>query len=166
MAVPEAEVASRVLLLKRFRTLLLQQRERFESYITVLDKQKDKIETGSVEDLISHVELEEKIIGDIISIQKVVEPMKAVISNAALSASPDVAASLDVATSFDVERITSTIEALRAEAAVRVLRNKNLLSARMGEIRTEINALRANPFTRRKSPFASEDTPSFIDIKG
>jgi hypothetical protein len=153
MAVSETEVASRVLLLKRFRTLLLQQRERFESYIMVLDKQKEKIEEGSVEDLITHVEFEEKIIGDIISIQKVVEPMRAVISGAALTTAPE------------VEHITSTIDALRTEAAARIVRNKNLLSTRMGEIRTELNALRVNPFARRKSPFASEDTPSFIDIK-
>jgi hypothetical protein len=150
MGVSETEVASRVLLLKRFRTLLLQQRERFESYITVLDKQKDKIEAGSVEDIITHVELEEKIIGDIISIQKVVEPMRAVISGA-----PP-----------EMERITSTIDALRVEAAARVARNKTLLSTRMGEIRTELDALRVNPFARRKSPFATEDMPSFIDIKG
>jgi hypothetical protein len=154
MAVSEAEFASRVLLLKRFRTLLLQQRERFESYISVLDNQKDKIESGSVEDLIAHVELEEKIIGDIISIQKVIEPMKAVIPGNAITAAPDVG------------RISSTIETLRTEAAARVVRNKNLLSVRMGEIRTELNALRANPFSRRKSPFASEETPSLIDIKG
>ena len=154
MAVPEAEVASRVVLLKRFRTLLLQQKERFESYLTVLDKQKDKIETSSVEDLIAHVELEEKIVGDIISIQKVVEPMRAIVPAAALMASPDVG------------HIASTFETLRVEAAARVTRNKNLLQSRMEEIRMEINALRVNPFARRPSPFSSGDTPSLIDIKG
>ncbi|MDR1230378.1 MAG: flagellar biosynthesis protein FlgN [Spirochaetaceae bacterium] len=154
MAVSEAEVASRVLLLKRFRALLLQQRERFESYITVLDKQKEKIESGSVEDLMAHVELEEKIIGDIISIQKAVEPMRAVISESMLAAAPEAG------------HIASAIEALRVEAANRVVRNKDLLTVRMEEIRTELNALRTNPFARRKSPFASEDSPSFIDIKG
>jgi hypothetical protein len=154
MAVSEAEFASRVILLKRLRTLLLQQRERFESYITVLDKQKDKIETGSVEDLITHVELEETIIGDIIALQKVIEPMQAIIPTASLTATPDVA------------KISSTIETLRVEALDRVTRNKVLISTRMGEIRTELGNLRANPFARRKSPFASEQIPSFIDIKG
>ncbi|MDR1095983.1 MAG: flagellar biosynthesis protein FlgN [Spirochaetaceae bacterium] len=154
MAISEAEVASRILLLKRFRALLLQQRERFESYITVLDKQKEKIESGSVEDLIAHVELEEKIIGDIVSIQKAVEPMQAVISESMFATAPE------------VEHIASAIESLRVEAADRVERNKDLLTVRMGEIRTELTALRSNPFTRRKSPFVSESAPSFIDIKG
>jgi hypothetical protein len=154
MAVPEEEVASRVVLLKRFRTLLLQQRERFESYLTVLDKQKDKIETGSVEELITHVDLEEKIVDDILAIQKVIEPMRAIVPDTALAASPD------------VRHITSAIEMLRVEAVARVTRNKNLLQSRMEEIRTEINALRVNPFARRPSPFTSGDAPSFIDIKG
>jgi hypothetical protein len=154
MAVPETEVALRVALLRRFRTLLLQQRERFETYLTVLDKQKDTIETGSVEDLIVHVELEEKIIGDIMSIQKVIEPMRAIVPTTALTASPDVG------------HIASTVETLRVEAAARVTRNKNLLQSRMEETRTEINALYVNPFARRPSPFSSGDAPSFIDIKG
>jgi hypothetical protein len=154
MAVSEAEAASRIVLLKRFRTLLLQQKERFESYLAVLDKQKDKIETGSVEELIAHVELEEKIIGDIIAIQKVIEPMRAIVPAAALAASPD------------VKQIASTIETLRVETVTRVTRNKNLLQSRMEAMRTEIKALRVNPFARRPSPFASGDTPSLIDIKG
>jgi hypothetical protein len=154
MAVPEAEVVSRVALLKRFRMLLLQQKERFESYLTVLDKQKDTIETGSVEELIAHVELEEKIVGDIMAIQKVIEPMRAIVPDAALTASPDVG------------HIASTVETLCVEATVRVTRNKNLLQSRMEDIRTKINTLRVNPFARRPSPFTSGDTPSFIDIMG
>jgi hypothetical protein len=154
MPVSETEVTSRVVLLKRFRALLLQQRERFETYLAALDKQKDKVESGSVEDLIAHVEFEEKIIGDIMAIQKVIEPMRRIVPAAVLAASPD------------VRQIASTIETLRVEAATRVMRNKDLLQSRMKEIRTEINALRVNPFVRRPSPFTSGDPPSFIDIKG
>jgi hypothetical protein len=154
MDLSEEEVASRVVLLRRFRALLLQQREHFESYLTVLDKQMDKIETGSVEDLIAHVELEEKIIGDILTIQKVIEPMRAIVPAAALASAPDVG------------HIASTIEMLRAEAVVRVTRNKDLLQSRMEDIRTEIDMFRVNPFARRQSPFAPSDAPSFIDIKG
>jgi hypothetical protein len=154
MAVTEEEVASRVVLLKRFRAFLLRQKEHFESYLTVLDNQMGKIETGSVEELIAHVELEEKIVGDIMAIQKVIEPMRAIVPAAAFAAGSDVG------------RIASTIETLRMEAVSRVTRNKNLLQSRMEDIRTDLNALRVNPFARRQSPFTSTDAPSFIDIKG
>jgi hypothetical protein len=154
MAISEEEVASRIVLLKRFRALLLQQREHFEFYLAVLDKQMGEIGTGSVEDLIAHVELEEKIIGDILAIQKVIEPMRAIVPAAAFAAGSDVG------------RIASTVETLRMEAVSRVTRNKNLLQSRMEDIRADLNALRVNPFARRQSPFASTDAPSFIDIKG
>lgn len=153
MPVSDAEIASRIALLKQFRELLQSQRERFESYLTVLDKQKDKIESGSVEDLLSHVDLEEKIVADIIAIQKVAEPLKTVIPKMALDKTPDIA------------HIAGTIETLREKAAARVIRNKELLSTRMGLIREELKDIKANPFSRKQSPFAREDTPSLIDIK-
>ena len=153
MPVPDAEIASRITLLKRFRELLQSQRERFEAYLTVLDKQKDKIESGSVEDLLAHVDLEEKIVADIISIQKVAEPLKAVIPKAALAKAPDIV------------RIAETIDTLHEKAAARVIRNKELLSTRMGTIHEELKDLRANPFTRKQSPYGAREEPSFIDIK-
>ena len=153
MPVPDAEIASRITLLKRFRELLQSQRERFEAYLTVLDKQKDKIESGSVEDLLAHVDLEEKIVADIISIQKVAEPLKAVIPQTALAKAPDIAS------------IAETIDALHEKAAASVIRNKELLSTRMGTIREELKDLRANPFTRKQSPYGAREEPSFIDIK-
>ena len=70
------ELAQRVAVLRRFRTLLQQQRDRFRSYLEVLDKQQDIIATGSAEELLSHVELEEKIVADIFSIQKVIDPLE------------------------------------------------------------------------------------------
>lgn len=154
MAVSETEVASRVALLKRFRALLFRQRERFESYVAVLDKQKDSIETASVEDLAAHIELEEKIVADILAIQKVIEPMRDVIPKTAFAGYPDAA------------NIEAAIEALRGETAARVVRNKDLLSTRMDAIQAELKALRGNPFARRKSLFAAEQAPGLIDIKG
>ncbi len=71
------EVARRVAVLRRFKELLSQQRDRFREYLTVLDKQKDVIEGGSADDLLSHVELEEKIVANIFSIQKVIDPLEA-----------------------------------------------------------------------------------------
>ena len=58
------ELAQRVAVLKRFKTLLTQQRDRFRSYLDLLDKQQNVIESGSAEDLLTYVELEEKIVAD------------------------------------------------------------------------------------------------------
>jgi hypothetical protein len=153
LPITDAELASRVSQLKRFRELLQKQKTHFEDYITVLDKQRGDIAPGDVDALIAHVEPEEKIAADIAAIQKVVEPLRTVIPAAAIAKAPALSS------------ITSTIEKLRGEANGRIQRNKTLLETRMAEIRNEIKALRANPFAR-KSPFSQSETPSLIDIMG
>ncbi len=147
------EVARRVAVLRRFKELLSQQRDRFREYLTVLDKQKDVIEGGSAEDLLSHVELEEKIVANIFSIQKVIDPLEAMYK-----------ASFPQRES-DVPSLKAALQELQSEAAVRSKRNQELLSKRMAELRTEIKLLKGNPYARRPS-YSGENTASLIDIKG
>jgi hypothetical protein len=165
------ELARRVAILRRFRTLLQEQRDRFRSYLEVLDKQQDIIETGSAEDLLFQVELEEQIVADIFSIQKVIDPLEemyhAVISGAGLPAGgrplPPAPESAD-----DVPDLKAALEDLKNEAVIRSTRNKELLSRRMVELRTEIKALRDNPYAAgaRRSAFSSANTASLVDIEG
>ncbi|MCL2270501.1 MAG: flagellar biosynthesis protein FlgN, partial [Treponema sp.] len=63
-------------ILRRLRELLVRQSERFNSYLAALEKQQAVIKSGSPEELIAHVELEERIIADIFSIQKVIDPLE------------------------------------------------------------------------------------------
>jgi acyl-CoA reductase-like NAD-dependent aldehyde dehydrogenase len=147
------EVARRVAILKRFRELLTQQRDRFYEYLNVLDKQKDDIETGSAEDLLSHVELEEKIVGNIFSIQKVIDPLEAMYK-----------ASFPHRES-EVPNLKAALQDLQTEAATRSKRNQELLSKRMSELRTEIKLLKGNPYAKRPS-YSAEHSASLIDIKG
>jgi hypothetical protein len=158
------ELAQRVAVLKRFKILLTQQRDRFRSYLEVLDKQKDIIETGSAEDLLAHVELEEKIVADIFSIQKVINPLEDMY-RAAISTYGNRGAMED---SLDVPDLKSTLEDLKNEAVVRSTRNKELLSKRMVELRTEIKTLRNNPYAAagRRSMYSDSGKASLIDISG
>jgi hypothetical protein len=152
------ELTQRITILKRFRSLLKSQRDRFQSYLEVLDKQKDIIENGDPEDLIAHVELEEKIVADIFSIQKVIDPLEDMYR----AAYPDKGAEAR----DDVPDLKSALEDLKNEAVIRSSRNKELLSKRMVELRSEIKALRNNPYAARRSTFSDANTASLIDIKG
>jgi hypothetical protein len=155
------ELTQRVAVLKRFRELLNQQRNRFQEYLGVLDKQKDVIEKGSAEDLIAHVEIEEKIVRDIFSIQKVIDPLEdmyhTLYKGRAYSGRPGAS---------DVPSLKAALEELKTEAVARSERNKELLSSRMLEIRSEIKALRGNPYAARPSVYAGAGSASLIDIKG
>ena len=162
-----AEVAQRVAVLKRFKILLSQQRDRFRSYLDLLEKQQSVIETGSAEDLLTYVEIEEKIVADIFSIQKVIDPLEemyySVVSGNIPGAMPIRSESSD-----EVPGLKASLEKLKSEAVIRSTKNKELLSKRMVELRQEIKVLRNNPYAAasRKSGYGSTNTPSLINIQG
>jgi hypothetical protein len=156
----QEELNQRVAILRRFRTLLAEQRDRFGTYLAELDKQKDVIETGTAEELIAHVELEEKIVSDIFAIQKVIDPLDEMYH--AISTVDPASPGLS---KTEVQGLKSSLDGLKKEAVIRSSRNKNLLSHRMAEIRKEVKALRANPYlSGGRSTFSS--APGLVDITG
>ena len=165
-AVPidSAELAQRVAVLKRFKTLLTQQRDRFRSYLDLLDKQQDVIESGSAEDLLSYVEIEEKIVADIFSIQKVIDPLEemyySVVSN------PDQHKLSAESSQEEVPGLKASLDKLKSEAVMRSTKNKELLSKRMLELRQEIKTLRNNPYAAGRNAYGNTGTASLIDLHG
>jgi hypothetical protein len=157
------EVARRVAVLKRFRELLSAQRDRFREYLEVLDKQKDMIEQGNPDELAAHVELEAQIVADIFSIQKVIDPLEDMYRAAYPAAAGNRAGSPDTA---EIPSLKSALDSLKTEAASRMERNKDLLSKRMTEIRSEITTLRGNPYTKSRSVYGNSASPALIDING
>ena len=151
-----AELSHRMAVLKRFKELLKAQRDRFTAYLDSLDKQKDVILGGTADDLINHVELEEKIITDIFSIQKVIDPLEKMYHSAKEK--------VPAAEGNEVSGLKETLESLKTEAVARSERNKELLSKRMTELRSEIKTLRSNPYTRRRTE--NTPAPTQIDIRG
>ncbi|MCL2179490.1 MAG: flagellar export chaperone FlgN [Treponema sp.] len=164
--IDSAELAQRVAVLKRFKTLLTQQRDRFRSYLDLLDKQQDVIESGSAEDLLTYVEIEEKIVADIFSIQKVIDPLEemynSVISDKSLTKS---ASGADDA---EVPSLKASLDKLQSEAIMRSTKNKELLSKRMLELRQEIKTLRTNPYvvSNRRSSYSGANSASLVDLQG
>lgn len=76
MDITNEELNQRVALLKRFRTLLEQQRAKFQEYLTVLEKQQDSIAKEDPEALIAHTELEQQVVKNLANLQKVIVPMQ------------------------------------------------------------------------------------------
>jgi len=167
--IDSAELAQRVAVLKRFKILLSQQRERFKSYLDLLDKQQNVIESGSAEDLLTYVEIEEKIVADIFSIQKVIDPLEemynSLVSNHNISQS-----SIKFDNSVSQEEVPSlkaSLEKLKGEAVIRSTKNKELLSKRMLELRQEIKTLRNNPYAASgRNAYSNSNKASLIDVQG
>jgi DNA-binding transcriptional regulator GbsR (MarR family) len=154
------ELSQRVAILKRFKKLLTQQRDRFHNYLDMLEKQQSVIESGSAEELLSYVEIEEKIVADIFSIQKVIDPLEEMYYTVVLGAQKE----KEKTQNDEVPGLKASLEKLQSEAIIRSNKNKELLSKRMLELRSEIKALRNNPYAARRS--GSNNTPSLVDLKG
>jgi len=153
MTAETTSIEERKAVLKRFRELLVQQRDRFRNYLNVLDKQQTIIGSGSTDDLLAYVELEENIVADIFSIQKVINPLEMMYNASAPYPADDIAA------------LKITLENLKNETAVQAKCNRELISSRMDSIRSEIKVLRNNPFTASFA-YKTANTASMIDIRG
>ncbi|MDR3341494.1 MAG: flagellar biosynthesis protein FlgN [Treponema sp.] len=155
----------RAAILKRFQELLYAQQERFRLYLEVLDKQGDTIERGRVEDSIVYVEIAEKIVMEIFSIQKVMGPLEAMYR----AAYPGSYAGTGYGLSEEaagIQRLISVLEQLKTEAVGRSKRNKALLAKWMTALRFDIQALRKNPYTGRRSVYSSAGMSSLLDMQG
>ncbi|MCL2809125.1 MAG: flagellar biosynthesis protein FlgN [Treponema sp.] len=162
--IDSAELAQRVAVLKRFKTLLSQQRDRFRNYLDLLDKQQNVIESGSAEDLLSYVEIEEKIVADIFSIQKVIDPLEEMYYSVISEKNP---IRVTEQGQEEVPSLKASLENLKSEAVIRSTKNKELLSKRMLELRSEITALRNNPYaSSQRSAYGNSNKASLIDING
>lgn len=157
--ISSSELGQRVAIIRRFKELLKAQRDRFQAYLNALDKQKDVIQRGTADDLLHHVELEEKIVSDIFSIQKVIDPLEQMYQSTRTNISTG-AKSGD----YEVLDLKKALDGLKAEAVVRSEQNRELLSKRMAELRSEIKSLRSSAYSPRN--FDSSPAPSLIDLKG
>jgi len=152
------ELQQRVLVIKRFKELLKSQRERFNAYLDTLDRQKDIIQTGSADELLRHVDLEEKLVTDIFSIQKVIDPLEkmykaahgtdpvSVLTPALKGTIPE---GKQLSSDKEVFSLQEALNGLKTEAVTRSERNRELLSRRMSELRSEIKTLQNNPYAKR-----------------
>jgi hypothetical protein len=154
--VPQDELKKRIAILRRFRELLVEQRERFRNYLSVLEKQKSSIASGSADELSAHVEIEEKIVADIFSVQKSIEPIREMFEF-----------SWKDGAAPDIEDLKSSLDGLKNEASRRIVENKKLLQHRMTVLRDEIKNAKTNPFNnKRRSVYNDGVTASLLDIKG
>jgi hypothetical protein len=154
-ALSAEELSQRIAVIKRFREMLRAQRDRFREYLNVLDKQQDVIERGNTEALLSYVELEEHNVKDIFNIHKVIDPLENMYHDLPPAGGE-----------AEVTGLKASVERLKQETVIRSERNRDLLSKRMTEIRSEIKSLRGNPYATRRSIYAGSGSPSIIDVKG
>ena len=145
----EMDIERRVAILKRLRKYLAIQRDKFHSYLDVLERQESDILNDNTEKLQAHVELEQSIVKEIYAFQKVIDPLEDMYRMAYPKREEEIPA------------LKTSLEHIKEQVLERNKNNQNLLRDKMGDVRKKISDIR----TTRKltSVLAPEPTPTLID---
>ena len=151
--ISQEELNERVAILRRFRTLLEQQRGKFREYLTVLEKQQDSISSENTEALLAHTELEQQVVKNIINLQKVVVPMRQMYNSVSAG---EAAASDDQKT---IESLQQDLTDLQERVLAQNKINRELLKVHIGQIKIQLAGLK-NPYKTLHSVYAQKQPVS------
>ena len=148
----DSEIAERVAVLKRFRSLLEQQRLKFREYLTVLEKQEKSISDENTDAVLQHTELEESIIAEIFTIQKVIDPLEYMYTNICKNEHSD------------IPHLKTDLDDLQKRVLAQNKRNRELLQTHITGLRQQI-ASSKRPYAHKESIYASTArTAALVDL--
>lgn len=145
--ISQKELEERVAILRRFRSLLEQQRAKFQEYLTVLEKQETSIESEDTNAIISHAELEQQVVAGIKNLQKVIVPMSEMYNSSAKGTL--------VKADQSVEAIQNDLEKLQDKVLQQNQKNRELLRSHLMQIRAQLDNFK-NPYRNVRSVYATK----------
>ena len=159
MELSQEELNERVEILRRFRTLLEQQREKFQEYLNVLEKQQDSISSENPESLIAHTELEQQVVKNIANLQKVILPMSRMYKSVY-----NTAENMPEEQTKSIEKLQSELNDLQTKVLKQNEINRDLLRIHIDNIRTQIQNFK-NPYKNARSVYAQKQpVASLVEI--
>lgn len=145
--ITQEELNERVAILRRFRTLLEQQRAKFQEYLTVLEKQETSINKEDTNAIITHAELEQQVVAGIRNLQKVIVPMSELYNNSAKGTQAEADKS--------VAAIQGDLNRLQSKVLEQNQKNRELLKAHLVQIRAQLDNFK-NPYRNARSVYATK----------
>ena len=145
--ITQEELNERVAVLRRFRSLLEEQRGKFREYLTVLEKQQDSITSENPESLLAHTELEQQVVKNIANLQKVIVPM-------AKMYKANTGSSVSAAEDADILKIQNELSDLQDKVLKQNAINRDLLRVHIEQLKTQIAGFK-NPYKNNRSVYAN-----------
>lgn len=143
--ITQEELQERVAILRRFRSLLEQQRGKFQEYLNVLEKQQESISEENPEALLVHTELEQQVVKNLASLQKVIVPMsKMYHSGAPVGTTQETA---------EINKIQDELSDLQNKVLKQNEINRDLLRIHMEQLKTRLANMK-NPYKNNRSVYA------------
>ena len=150
----EQELNERVRILHKLRGLLEEQRTKFREYLNVLEKQEQSIADEDTEKLLAHTELEQRIIGGIGNLQKVIKPMEALYKSSHGNYSQT-----------DIPILQADLAQLQSKILQQNEKNRNALRIHINTVRSKISTMK-NPYAKTRSVYAqSAQTAAAVNIQ-
>lgn len=153
MEISQDELNERVAILKRFRTLLEQQRGKFQEYLTVLEKQQDSITTQDPEAIMAHTRLEEQVVNNIANLQKVIVPMTKMYNSVKATTNHQVVNEDKEAD--EIDKIQNELFDLQSKVLMQNQLNHELLQVNLNQIKTQMQNFK-NPYRNASSVYAQK----------
>ena len=151
------EIDERVAVLKRFKTLLERQRDKFREYLSVLEKQQTSITEENTDALIAHTELEQQVVSNIAGLQKVIVPMAEMYSSIRCSAPENETRAL--------ESIQQDLDRLQSQILAQNEKNRSLLRIHIADIQKQMEHIK-NPYRGNRSVYAQKQSVgSFVEVQ-
>ena len=147
--ITQEELNERVAILRRFRSLLEEQRSKFREYLTVLEKQQDSITSENPENLLAHTELEQQVVKNIASLQKVIVPMAKM-----YHAGNGAAAASSAAETAEITKLQNDLSDLQDKVLKQNAINRDLLRVHIEQLRSQIAGFK-NPYKNNRSVYAN-----------
>lgn len=145
--ITQEELNERVAILRRFRSLLEEQRGKFREYLNVLEKQQDSITSENPESLLAHTELEQQVVKNIANLQKVIVPMAKMYKANGNNTSP-------VAEDAEITKIQNELSDLQDKVLKQNAINRDLLKLHIEQLKSQINNFK-NPYKTNRSVYTT-----------
>ena len=152
--ISQEELNERVAILRRFRSLLEQQRGKFQEYLKVLEKQQTSIATENTQTLLAHTELEQQVVKNLMNLQKVIVPMRKMYESVNAKGTADCHEE-----SRTIENIQNELSSLQQKVLAQNKINRDLLRVHIGQIKTQLAGLK-NPYKNIRSVYAQKQPVS------
>ena len=152
------ELLERVALLRKFKSVLEQQRNKFKEYLSVLEKQQNSIESENPETILAHTELEQQVVKNISNLQKVIVPMSKMYKSLGVSQNqmPEIE---------HIQNIKKDLADLQNKVLVQNQINRDLLRVHINQIKTQIQNFN-NPYKNARSVYAqTERVASLVQVE-
>ena len=152
------ELLERVALLRKFKSVLEQQRNKFKEYLSVLEKQQNSIESENPETILAHTELEQQVVKNISNLQKVIVPMSKMYKSLGVSQNqmPEIE---------HIQNIQKDLADLQNKVLVQNQINRDLLRVHINQIKTQIQNFN-NPYKNARSVYAqTERVASLVQVE-